>query len=99
MNDVADYSLAQHQLQAHRLRVTMARIEVFHALHRAGGRPVSRDGLLLRIVELGGVTCLSTMNRALRDLVRVGLVVADVERGSPSLFRLTETTRPSRRQI
>ncbi|OWT80247.1 MULTISPECIES: hypothetical protein [unclassified Achromobacter] len=85
---VPDFSEIQRQLKAHRLRVTLARLEVLDALHRVKKKVITRDDLLLLLGRLGYDTSLPRMNRALRDLVRVGLVLCQVREDYPTTFRL-----------
>jgi len=85
---VPDFSATQRQLKAHRLRVTLARLEVLDALHRVKNKVITRDDLLLLLGRLGYDTSMPSMNRALRDLVRAGLVLCQVRGDHPTTFRL-----------
>ncbi|WP_454692185.1 transcriptional repressor [Achromobacter aloeverae] len=88
MNQETNFSMAQSYLKAHRLRVTISRMKVFDTLHRVRDRAISRDELLARMNDSGDETSISSMNRALRDLIHAGLVSEMAAQGCPTRFRL-----------
>lgn len=88
MNQDARFARLQSYLRSHRLRVTVARLDVFHALCRAGGQAVDRETLTCMVQRGSPGFNQAAINRAVRDLVRAGLIVTDKTQPGLCRFRV-----------